>query len=34
MAKKNYTLQKNPFVVPTDDGKYIGEHFGNLVLLI
>ena len=28
MAKKNYTLQKNPFVVPTDDGKYIGEHFG------
>ena len=28
MAKENYTLQKNPFVVPTDDGKYIGEHFG------
>lgn len=24
----SYTIQKNPFVVPTDDGKYIGEHFG------
>lgn len=23
-----YRLQKNPFVVPTEDGKYIGEHFG------
>lgn len=23
-----YKLQKNPFVVPTEDGKYIGEHFG------
>jgi len=25
---KNYTLQKSPFIVPTDDGKYIGEHWG------
>ncbi len=27
MAKK-YILQKTPFIVPTEDGKYIGEHFG------
>ena len=26
---KKYTLQKNPFIVPTDDGKLIEEHFGN-----
>ena len=26
---KKYTIQKNPFVVPTTDGKYIGEHHGN-----
>lgn len=26
---KKYILQKNPFVVPTDDGKLIEEHFGN-----
>lgn len=26
MAK--YTIQKSPFVVPTDDGKVIEEHFG------
>jgi ethanolamine utilization protein EutQ len=26
--KKKYTLQNNPFVVPTDDGKIIKEHFG------
>ena len=26
--KKNYTLQVSPFVVPTDDGKTIKEHFG------
>ncbi|GMN07521.1 hypothetical protein MTsPCn5_29100 [Croceitalea sp. MTPC5] len=25
---KNYILQKSPFVVPTEDGKYIAEHFG------
>lgn len=25
---KNFTIQKSPFVVPTDDGKYIGEHWG------
>lgn len=25
---KNYTVQDNPFVVPTDDGKVIKEHFG------
>ncbi|MBT8267294.1 MAG: cupin domain-containing protein [Bacteroidia bacterium] len=26
---KNYIIQKNPFVVPTNDGKLIEEHFGN-----
>jgi len=25
---KNYKIQKSPFVVPTDDGKVIKEHFG------
>ncbi|MEM9077685.1 MAG: cupin domain-containing protein [Bacteroidota bacterium] len=25
---KKYSLQKNPFIVPTDDGKHIAEHFG------
>lgn len=25
---KNYTLQNSPFIVPTDDDKYIAEHFG------
>ena len=25
---KNYHIQNSPFVVPTDDGKYIGEHWG------
>lgn len=25
---KNYTLQKSPFIVPTNDGKRIEEHFG------
>ena len=25
---KNYTLQTSPFIVPTDDGKHIAEHFG------
>jgi mannose-6-phosphate isomerase-like protein (cupin superfamily) len=25
---KSYTLQRNPFVVPTTDGKLIEEHFG------
>ncbi|WP_350293591.1 cupin domain-containing protein [uncultured Croceitalea sp.] len=24
----NYQIQKTPFVVPTNDGKYIAEHFG------
>jgi len=28
MAKKNYIIQNNPFVVPTTDGKVIKEHFG------
>lgn len=23
-----FFIQKSPFVVPTDDGKFIGEHFG------
>ena len=27
-SKKKYTIQSNPFVVPTDDGKIIKEHFG------
>ncbi|APY10331.1 cupin [Seonamhaeicola sp. S2-3] len=25
---KKYLIQNNPFVVPTDDGKIIKEHFG------
>jgi len=25
---KHYRIQKSPFVVPTDDGKIIREHFG------
>lgn len=25
---KNYFIQKKPFIVPTDDGKLIEEHFG------
>ncbi len=25
---KNYILQESPFIVPTEDGKYIAEHFG------
>lgn len=28
MAYKKYTIQNNPFVVPTSDGKVIKEHFG------
>jgi mannose-6-phosphate isomerase-like protein (cupin superfamily) len=28
MSKKKYTIQNNPFVVPTNDGKIIKEHFG------
>lgn len=27
--KKNFIVQDNPFVVPTDDGKLIEEFFGN-----
>ncbi|QYJ68548.1 cupin domain-containing protein [Flavobacterium litorale] len=26
---RKFFIQKNPFVVPTDDGKLIEEHFGN-----
>ena len=26
---KKYTIQDAPFIVPTDDGKIIKEHFGN-----
>lgn len=26
---KKYTIQNSPFIVPTDDGKIIKEHFGN-----
>ena len=29
MSKKKYTIQANPFIVPTTDGKIIKEHFGN-----
>ena len=29
MSRKTYTIQKKPFVVPTNDGKSIKEHFGN-----
>lgn len=29
MPNKKYHIQKNPFVVPTTDGKLIEEHFGN-----
>ncbi|MDO6760809.1 cupin domain-containing protein [Tamlana sp. 2_MG-2023] len=29
MSQKKYTLQNNPFIVPTTDGKIIKEHFGN-----
>ena len=25
---KKYTIQKSPFIVPTNDGKLIEEHFG------
>jgi mannose-6-phosphate isomerase-like protein (cupin superfamily) len=25
---KDYTLQKSPFLVPSEDGKIIAEHFG------
>ncbi|MDD7886486.1 cupin domain-containing protein [Flavivirga sp. 57AJ16] len=28
MEEKKYTIQNNPFVVPTTDGKIIKEHFG------
>ena len=28
MSRK-YKIQKNPFVVPTTDGKLIKEHWGN-----
>ena len=27
-----YTLQRRPFIVPTEDGKLIEEHFGNASL--
>lgn len=26
--KKKFTIQRTPFIVPTDDGKVIKEHFG------
>ena len=28
MKTKKYSIQKSPFIVPTDDGKVIEEHFG------
>ena len=27
---KKVKIQRNPFIVPTTDGKYIGEHFGKI----
>ena len=29
MKQKNYTIQNDPFIVPTTDGKVIKEHFGS-----
>lgn len=29
VKKKSYLIQKQPFIVPTNDGKLIEEHFGN-----
>ena len=29
MKEKKYKIQKQPFIVPTNDGKLIEEHFGN-----
>lgn len=29
VKKKKYQIQKQPFIVPTNDGKLIEEHFGN-----
>jgi len=29
IMSKKYTIQNQPFVVPTTDGKLIEEHFGN-----
>ncbi len=29
MKKKKYQIQKQPFIVPTNDGQLIEEHFGN-----
>jgi len=26
---KKYKIQKSPFVIPTNDGKLIEEHFGH-----
>lgn len=28
MTQKKYTIQNQPFIVPTNDGKVIKEHFG------
>lgn len=28
MPQKKYTIQNKPFIVPTNDGKIISEHFG------
>lgn len=30
MNKKKYIVQTSPFVVPTNDGKVIEEHFGHM----
>lgn len=27
---KKYTIQKEPYIIPTTDGKLIEEHFGNV----
>jgi mannose-6-phosphate isomerase-like protein (cupin superfamily) len=31
-VSSGYTLQTHPFIVPTEDGKLIEEHFGNASL--
>ncbi|RMB61006.1 cupin domain-containing protein [Dokdonia sinensis] len=28
VKNKTYKIQDNPFIVPTDDGKHIAEHYG------
>ena len=32
LRMKNFKVQRSPFVVPTDDGKLIEEHFGKATI--